>query len=285
MPAASSKASSPPICRWSSPPDSSSSSICRPPRCSASTCRPRCSPAPTKSSNRIFLLHRTSPVLALSGLAEMVCKLSALRGEADMRDRATSTHRSRLTHSGHKPERNPAAQQDPDSICPNPLCCCLAGQRMQFDRLRRREFVTLLGGAATWPLVARAQQSSTPVIGFLGGGSPDLMADRLRAFPQGLSETGYVEGNNVAIEYRWAEGQYDRLPALAADLVRSRITVMATPDTPATLAAKAVTTTIPIVFYTAADPVEVGFVANLARPGGNLTGVTILGVELGSKRL
>jgi putative ABC transport system substrate-binding protein len=124
-----------------------------------------------------------------------------------------------------------------------------------------------------------------PVVGFLGTVSPDLFADRLRAFRQGLSETGYVEGNNVAVEYRWAEGQHDRLSALAADLVRNPITVMVTPDTPATLAAKAVTTTIPIVFYTAADPVEVGFVANLARPGGNLTGVTILGVELGSKRL
>jgi putative tryptophan/tyrosine transport system substrate-binding protein len=152
--------------------------------------------------------------------------------------------------------------------------------------MNRREFIALVGGAATaWPLAARAQKSAIPVIGFLGGGSPDLWADRLRAFRQGLSETGYVEGNNVAIEYRWAQGQYDRLPALAADLVRNRITVMATPDAPATLAAKAVTTTIPIVFFTAADPVAVGFVANLARPGGNLTGVTILGVELGSKRL
>jgi len=123
------------------------------------------------------------------------------------------------------------------------------------------------------------------VIGFLGGGSPELSADRLRAFRQGLSETGYVESNNVAVEYRWAEGPYDRLPALAADLVRNRISVLAALDTPATLAAKAATTTIPIAFFTAADPVEVGFVTNLARPGGNLTGVTILGVELGLKRL
>jgi len=152
--------------------------------------------------------------------------------------------------------------------------------------MRRRDFISLVGGSAVaWPLAARAQKAAIPVIGFLGGGSPELWAGRLRAFRQGLSETGYVEGNNVAIEYRWAEGQYDRLPALAADLVRNRITVLATQDTPATLAAKAVTTTIPIVFFTAADPVEVGLVTNLARPGGNLTGVTILGVELGSKRL
>ena len=152
--------------------------------------------------------------------------------------------------------------------------------------MRRREFITLLGGvAAAWPLAALAQKAAIPVIGFLGSWSPELWAGRLRAFRQGLSDTGYVEGNNVAIEYRWAEGQYDRLPALAADLVRNRITVMATQDTPATLTAKVVTTTIPIVFVTSADPVEVGFVANLARSGGNLTGVTMLGVELGSKRL
>jgi putative ABC transport system substrate-binding protein len=151
--------------------------------------------------------------------------------------------------------------------------------------MRRREFISVLGSAAAWPLAARAQQSAIPVIGFLGTASPDLWANRLRAFRQGLRETGYVEGNNVTIEYRWAEGQHDRLPTLAADLVRDRITVMATPDTPATLAAKAATSTIPIVFFTAADPVEVGFVASLARPSGNLTGVTVLGVELGSKRL
>ena len=117
--------------------------------------------------------------------------------------------------------------------------------------MRRREFTTRLGGAAAWPLVAHAQQAAIPVIGVLGGGSPELWAGRLRAFRQGLSETGYVEGSNVAIEYRWAEGQNDRLPALAADLVRNRIVVMTTQDTPATLAAKAVTTTIPIVFFTA----------------------------------
>jgi len=151
--------------------------------------------------------------------------------------------------------------------------------------IRRRDFITLLGAAAAWPLAARAQKAGIPVIGFLCVGWPELWAGRLRAFRQGLSEIAYVEGNNVAIEYRWAEGQNDRLPALAADLARNRITVMATQDTPATLAAKAVTATIPIVFFTATDPIEAGFVANLARPGGNLTGVTVLGVELGSKRL
>ena len=156
---------------------------------------------------------------------------------------------------------------------------------MQFAQLKRREFIAALGSALARPLAARAQQATLSVIGFLDGGSPELWADRLRAFRQGLSETGYVEGNNVVMEYRWAEGQYDRLPALADDLVRNRIAVLATQDTPATLAAKAATTTIPMVFITSADPVEVGFVASLARPGGNLTGITMLGVELGSKRL
>src|SRR5215467_14279660 len=137
--------------------------------------------------------------------------------------------------------------------------------------MRRREFISVLGSAAAWPVAARAQKAAISVIGFLGGGSPELSADRLRAFRQGLSETGYVESNNVAVEYRWAEGPYDRLPALAADLVRNRISVLAALDTPATLAAKAASTTIPIAFFTAADPVEVGFVTNLARPGGNLT--------------
>ena len=147
--------------------------------------------------------------------------------------------------------------------------------------MNRREFIMLLGGAVAWPLAARAQQAK-PAIGFLGSES---FEDRLRAFRQGLRDTGYVEGNNVAIEYRWAEGQNDRLPTLAANLVRIRVTVIATPDTPAALAAKAATTTIPIIFFTAANPVEIGLVANLARPGGNLTGVTTLGLEVGPKRL
>jgi ABC-type uncharacterized transport system substrate-binding protein len=151
--------------------------------------------------------------------------------------------------------------------------------------MRRREFITALGVAATWPFAARAQQPVMPVIGFLGSESPDLYADRLRAFSEGLNEAGFGDGRNVAIEYRWAESQYDRLPALAADLVRRQVTVVVATTTPATLSAKAATTTIPIIFLTGTDPVEVGIVTSLSRPGGNMTGVANLTVETAAKQL
>jgi putative ABC transport system substrate-binding protein len=151
--------------------------------------------------------------------------------------------------------------------------------------MRRREFITLLGGAAAWPLAARAQQPAMPVIGFLGSGWPDRSADVLRPFRQGLGETGYVEGRNAAIEYRWAEDQYDRLPALAVDLARRPVAAMAAVGASAAAAAKAATATIPIIFNMGVDPVDRGFVASLNRPGGNLTGVSNLNVGLEQKRL
>jgi len=152
--------------------------------------------------------------------------------------------------------------------------------------LRRRDFITAIGAAAAWPLAVRAQQPGMPVIGFLHSASPVSYASQLDAFRRGLKEAGYIEGQNVAIEYRWADNQVDRLPAMAAELAQLKISVMVAGGTPVSaLVAKEATTTIPIVFVNAADPVAIGLVASFNRPGGNLTGATLLSAELVAKRL
>jgi putative tryptophan/tyrosine transport system substrate-binding protein len=156
---------------------------------------------------------------------------------------------------------------------------------MQFDRLKRREFITLLGGVAAWPLAARAQQSALPVVGYLNFESPESDASKLTGVRRGLNQTGYVEGRNFVIEYRWAGNQVDRLPALAADLVQLQVTVIVAAGVLPALAAKAATTSVPIVFSTGADPVQFGLVASLNQPGGNLTGVNAFVGEFGAKGL
>ena len=151
--------------------------------------------------------------------------------------------------------------------------------------MHRRDFITLIGGAAAWPLAAQAQQSTLPVIAFLSPGSPEADVSRLKSLRQGLKETGYVESQNVAIEYRWARNKYDQLPAFAADLVARQVAALVTVGTPAALAAKAATNTIPIVFVVGGDPAQLGLVSSLSRPGGNATGVDVLNLEVIGKRL